>query len=98
MKWHISSLHFTKLDNFLPFVTYMVEWSLGNKKIVFSADQLIIQKRKLDFSITKPCRYQFEVSIFNQERLLPILYLVPLPPYLILINFCLFFLPEKSRW
>ena len=33
-------------------------------------DQLIIQKQKLDFSITKPCRYQFEALVFNQERLL----------------------------
>ena len=27
-------------------------------------------KRKLYFSITKPCRYQFEAGVFNQERLL----------------------------
>ena len=31
--------------------------------IAFSADQLIFQKRKLDFSITKPCRYQFVIKI-----------------------------------
>ena len=36
------------------------------QKIAFSADQLIIQKRKLDFSITK----QFEAADFNQEQLL----------------------------
>ena len=40
-----------------------------------------MQKRKLDFSITKSCRFQFEVVVFNQEQLLIILYLVPLPPY-----------------
>ena len=39
-------------------------------KNCFSADQLIIQKRKLYFSITKPCRYQFEAMVFNQEWLL----------------------------
>jgi hypothetical protein len=33
-------------------------------------DQLIIQKRKLDFTIPKPCRKQFEAAVFNQERLL----------------------------
>ena len=42
---------------------------ITTKKCVF-ADQLIIQKRKLDFSITKPCRYPFEAKDFNQERLL----------------------------
>ena len=32
---------------------------------MFSTDQLIIQKWKLDFSITKPCRNQFEaVAIY----------------------------------
>ena len=40
------------------------------KVIEFSTDQLIIQKRKLDFSITKPCKYKFEATVFNQERLL----------------------------
>ena len=35
-------------------------------KNVFSADQLIYQKWKVDFSITKPCRYEL---VFNQERL-----------------------------
>ena len=40
-------------------------------KIAFSADQLIIQKQKLDFfSISKPCRYQFEAAVLNQEWLL----------------------------
>ena len=39
-------------------------------EIVFSADQLIIQKQMLDFSITKPCSYQFEAMFFNQEPLL----------------------------
>ena len=42
------------------------------QKIAFSADQLIFQKYKLDVSITKhvDCRYEFEATIFNQERLL----------------------------
>ena len=35
MKWQISSWLFTKLDNFLPLVYYMVEWSLHNKKLLF---------------------------------------------------------------
>ena len=26
---------------------------------------MIIQKRKLDFSITKPCRYEIEAAVFN---------------------------------
>jgi hypothetical protein len=39
---------------------------------------MIIQKRKLDFSITKPCK--FEAAGFNQEGLIYLLYLVPLPP------------------
>ena len=59
---------------------------------MFSSDQLIIQKRKLNFSITKPCRYEFEAPVFNREWL----YLVPLWPYychsnyLVLLNFRLF--------
>ena len=47
-------------------------------KIVFSADQLIIQKQKLEFSIPKPCRDQFEAVVFNQEWLLYCTSLVPL--------------------
>ena len=35
VKWHISSRLFTKLDDFLPFVFYMIEWSLHNKKLRF---------------------------------------------------------------
>ena len=35
MKWHITSLFFTKLDDFLPFAIYMVELSLHNKKLGF---------------------------------------------------------------
>ena len=35
MKWHITSWLFTKLDDFLPFVIYMVKWSLHNKKLRF---------------------------------------------------------------
>ena len=38
---------------------------------------LIIQKRKLDFSITKPCREQFEATVFNQVWLL---YCILSPP------------------
>ena len=49
-------------------MVHIVIFSL--QKIVFFADQLIIQKRKLDFSITEPCRDQFEAAVFNQEQLL----------------------------
>ena len=38
MKWHIGSRLFTKWDDFFPFVFYMVDWSLGNEKMAFSAD------------------------------------------------------------
>ena len=38
MSYYLTTF-FTNLDNFLPFVIYMVEWSLHNKKIVFSVDQ-----------------------------------------------------------
>ena len=41
-----------KLDDFLPFVYYMVEWSLHKKKLCFDTQQL---KTKM-FSITEPCR------------------------------------------
>ena len=58
---------FTKLDDFLPFVSFMVLVILRLQKIAFSADQLIFQKRKLDVSITKPFLYEFEASVFNQE-------------------------------
>ena len=40
------------------------------QNIAFSADQLILQKRKLYFSIAKPCRFEFEAMVFNQEQLL----------------------------
>ena len=48
--------------------------TLRQQQIAFSADQLIIQKQKLDFSITKPCKYQFEAT-----RAAIVLYLVFLP-------------------
>jgi hypothetical protein len=32
---------------------------------VFSADQLIIQRQKLDVSIAKLCRDQFEAAVFK---------------------------------
>ena len=42
-----------------------------NKKVAFSAaDQMIFQKQKLDFSITKPCKFELEAAVFNQEQLL----------------------------
>ena len=56
---------FTKLDDFLSFVSFMVLVILRLQKIAFSADQLIFQKRKLYFSITKLCRYEFEATVFN---------------------------------
>ena len=37
---------------------------------------LIIQKRKFYFSITKPCRDQFEAAVINREPLLKCTYLV----------------------
>ena len=37
---------------------------------MFSADQLIIQKRKLYFSITKPCKEQFEAAVYKKVCLL----------------------------
>ena len=61
---------FTKLDDFLPFVSFMVLVILRLQKIAFSADQLIFQKQKLDVSITKPFLYEFEASVFNQELVL----------------------------
>ena len=45
MKWHITSWLFSKLDDFLPFVIYVVEWSLHNKKWCF---QLIHNSWKTD--------------------------------------------------
>ena len=64
------------VHDFLP--SWMIFFHLPSKwfsdllvtKIAFSADQLIIQKWKLDFSITRPCRYQFEAEVFNQVQLL----------------------------
>ena len=38
MKHHISSWLFSKFDDFLSFVIYVVRWSLSNKKIAFSTD------------------------------------------------------------
>ena len=66
MKWHISSWLFTKLDDFLLFVIYMVEWSLHNKKLIHNS-----WKTEIWFlTITEPCRCQFEATVFNQELLL----------------------------
>ena len=66
------------LSNRMIFFHFSSTWfsNLQVTNNAFSADQLIIQKRKLDFSITKPCRDQFEATVFNQERLL---YIVPSP-------------------
>ena len=49
---------------------YIVKWSLGNKKLRFLMISWSTKKRKLDISITKPSRDQFEAAFFNQERLL----------------------------
>ena len=35
MKWHVTSWLFTKLDDYLLFIIYMVEWSLHNKDLRF---------------------------------------------------------------
>ena len=40
------------------------------QKIVFSANQLLFKKWKLDLPITKLCRYEFKAAIFHQEQLL----------------------------
>ena len=53
MKWHISSWLFT--NDFLPFVIYMVEWSLHNKKFHFLS---IHNSWK-----TEPCRFLFEATV-----------------------------------
>jgi hypothetical protein len=60
------------LDDFLPFAIYNLHGLVifRQQKIVFSAKQLIIQKRNLAFSITKPRREQFEAVFFYQEQLL----------------------------
>ena len=50
----LSSWNFTKLDDFLPFIYYMSEWSLHNKKIPFL---LMRNSWKMDF-------------FFNVEKLL----------------------------
>ena len=42
---------------------------------MFSADELIIQKLKLDLSITKPRRYQFEAAVLIKSGY----YVVPSP-------------------
>ena len=55
MKWYISSWLFTKLDDFLPVVIYMVEWSLHNITLCFL---LIYNSWKIEIwflSITEPC-------------------------------------------
>ena len=60
-------------------------------EIVFSADQLIIQKQKLDFSITKPCRYH-RFSIKSGY------YIVPSPSTALYdIYFCAIFRYEMSN-
>ena len=56
MNPYFSSGLFIKLDDFLPFVFYMVEFSADN----FDGN----------FSITESCRSQFEFMIFIQEWLL----------------------------
>ena len=43
--------------------------SICLQDFLFSAYQLIFQKWKLDFSIPKPCRYELEAAVFNQDRL-----------------------------
>ena len=75
-KWHkYGTLNrvIRVVHDFLP--NWMIFFHLSSKwcrqqKILFSADWLIIQKRKLYFSITKQCRYLFKTGIFNQEQLL----------------------------
>ena len=61
--------------NITYFITfYQTGWfssiCLLHEKIVFSNDQLIIQKTEIRLSITKLCRHQFEAEVFDQEPLL----------------------------
>ena len=58
MKWHITSWHFTKLFDFLPFFIYMVEWSLHNKKLPFQMIHNSWNTESMSFfSITEPRRF-----------------------------------------
>ena len=70
MKWHITSCPFTKLDDFLPLVIYMVAWSLHNKQLRFLLIHTSWKTEIRFFSITETCRFLFEAAVFNQERLL----------------------------
>ena len=67
MKWHISSWLFTKLDDFLLFGFYKVEWSFGWKKLCFLL--VILTEIRLQLC-TKPCRIQFEDLVYSQKWLL----------------------------
>ena len=60
MKWHINSRLFTKLDDFILFLFYMVKWSLGNKTFHF----LLIILTEINFSI-KIC---FPAHVRNVSR------------------------------
>ena len=69
LNWHISSWLFTKLDDFLPFVYYMVEWSLHNKKMHFLLIHNSWKTGIWFLLITEQFRCQFEATVFNQEQL-----------------------------
>ena len=61
---------------------YMVQLSLGNKKLCFLPDLLIFQKQKLNFSMTKPFKNGLNHVDMNQKLLFLIksgYYIVPSP-------------------
>ena len=61
------------------------------QKIAFYADQLIIQKWKLDFSITKPFKYQFEAGFLIKSGY----YIVHSPSTALVQIFCA---TKIGRW
>ena len=63
IQWNGILVH----DFFPNWIFFFHLWSLDNKKLHFL---LIIQKRKIYLSITKPCRFSFEDAGFSQELLL----------------------------
>ena len=58
--WNLNRTYLTKV---VVWWWYRHLSSGFRQPVWFSADQLIIQKQKLDFSITEPCKDQFEVSV-----------------------------------
>ena len=67
------------MDDFLPFVIYMVEWS--TKNCVFCWYTTAEKQKTYFFSIIEPFRFFWSRDF--QSRAAFILYIVPLPPNLI---------------